>query len=61
MVKIQIDLPDNLNKFIEVRRVLLGLKDKRKTILVIIKENLEAYKGLNLKEELNNIIKIYPR
>lgn len=54
MVKIQINLPNNLNKFIEIKMALLGLKDKRETILRIIKEDLESYTGLNLKEELED-------
>ena len=52
MVKIQIDLPSNLNKFIEIKKVLLNLKDKRQTIIKIIKEDMDSYDESNLKKEL---------
>ncbi len=54
MVKIQIELPNNLNKFIEVKKALLGLKDKRETIISIIKEDLDSHKELNLREALKS-------
>ncbi len=54
MVKIQIELPNNLNRFIEVKKALLGLKDKRETIISIIKSDLNSHPELNLKEELKS-------
>ncbi len=52
MVKIQIDLPNDLNRFIEVKKALFDLKDKRETILKIIKDDMDSYDKFNLKEEL---------
>lgn len=52
MVQIQLEIPEELNRFLEIKKVLLKLKDKRQVILDIIRNDLDTYDGGSIKEEL---------
>ena len=41
MVKIQIDLPNTLNKLVEIENAKQGNKDKRKTIINLLNKVLK--------------------
>jgi len=55
MVKIQIDLPENLSRYIAIQREIYSFKDKRETIIRMLQEDMENEK--ELMKKLNKISK----
>lgn len=51
MTQIQINLPKKLDKWVEIKKTILGTKDKRKTILKIIEEDMNSYDGIDIRDE----------
>ena len=52
MVKIQLDLPEDISKFVSIQKEILGAKDKKEAILLLLSKQLAKDKGLmqNLKK-----------
>ncbi len=46
MVKIQLDLPDKLSRYLGIQKEIYGLKDKRVMIIKMIEERLSSDKEL---------------
>lgn len=46
MVHIQLDLPEDISKFVSIQKQILGAKDKKETILLLLSKLLKSEKEL---------------